>query len=373
MTGFDAGTGSTDNHECIPKSSVDDAINSNMKIVRFPIQPEYILKDIPNSSTYNDNLFLQSWYNTSGKQCINDGRTVWFNTTEDQPSYIDIMQYAIDSGLYVILDAHQDVNHLCAFGPEMTGDNFVNMWSLIATYIIKNVKNHEQVIFELYNEPTSDSCQVKYPPEWNNNYVIPAIRAIKKIESANGSKPHIILATTWGNWSGIHAWNDTVDTEFTSYDPDNPDYITLPNLISDLKKAHFTDTKSSSIVIAGHQYCDRYFSGSNNNCDPSVFNSTSYTKWLEDTKTNLGGFMWFLSEGNVQCDPTTSCTNSNLYIDFLNKISKDPKCLGFTVWYSGISDYGNMNMSKNYNIYSTVYPVNPVNGKNYDFSKFNTR
>ena len=343
-----------------------------MKIVRFPIQPGYILKDIPNSSTYNDNLFLQSWYNTSGKQCIDDGRQVWFNTTEDQPSYIDILQYAITNGLYVILDAHQNDNHLCAFdgSTEMTGDNFVNMWSLIATYIIKNVKNHEQVIFELYNEPVADKCQDMDPSDWNNNYVIPAIKAIKQIESANGSNPHIILATTWGNWSGIHKWNDDV----YPYDPDHPDKNgdkTLPNLVSDLKKAGFTDTKSSSIVIAGHQYCDTNWSGGSNNCDPSVFNATEYNKWLTNTNKNLGDFMWFLSEGNVQCDPTTtSCNNSNLYIDFLNTISKDPKCLGFTVWYSGIAEYGNFNMSKNYNIYSRVYPVN---GKNYDFSKFNTR
>ena len=286
------------------------------------------------------------------------------------------------------MDIHQNEFHLCAFdGTEMTGDNFSKMWSLVANYIITNVINHEQVIFELYNEPVSDEtepnpddrhCPYPHDPsDWNNKYVIPAINAIRQIENSKGSKPHIILATTWGNWSGIHSWNDD---------------STLPTLISDLKKAGFTDTKCSSIVIAGHQYCDHDpndpehhsqqndYSGNNNNCDSFIFNSDMYNEWLKDTNKNLGGFMWFLSEGNVVCDNTINpkpCTNGDLFINFLKTISKDTNCLGFTVWSYQIANfdptqppeinYSGDNMYRNYAQYSKIYPV--VN-EQYDFSSF---
>ena len=376
--GFDNGSPLNGNwHQCVPNKFFDNAIDMNMNIVRLPISPQYILKSIPNSSTkYNDNLFLNPWNSPSTLLCTNDPEN-WFTPDIDQPSYIKAIKYAISKGLYVILDIHQNEFHLCAFNgsTEMTGDNFVSMWSLIVTYIIKNVKNHQQVIFELYNEPVSDEtepdpnnrrCPYPHDPsDWNNNYVIPAIRAIKQIEIANSSKPHIILATTWGNWSGIHLWNG-----------DN----TLPNLISDLKKADFKDTKSSNIVIAGHQYCDNNFSGYGYGCDPSTFNDTSYTEWLNDTNKNLGGFMWFLSEGNIRCDNKVNpqpCTNGKLYIDFLRALSKDKNCLGFTVWNYQIGNfdpkekqednYDGSNMYRNYVQYSKIYPV--VNGQ-YDFSSF---
>ena len=116
------------------------------------------------------------------------------------------------------------------------------------------------------------------------------------------------------------------------------------------------------------------------NCDSFIFNSDMYNEWLKDTNKNLGGFMWFLSEGNVVCDNTINpkpCTNGDLFINFLKTISKDTNCLGFTVWSYQIANfdptqppeinYSGDNMYRNYAQYSKIYPV--VNGQ-YDFSSF---
>ena len=133
----------------------------------------------------------------------------------------------------------------------------------------------------------------------------------------------------------------------------------------------------SNIIIAGHQYCDNDYSGTNNGCDESVFNSSYWCNWIkyiEDTLKSTG-IKWFLTEGGVSCGlPNTK--NCKLYYDFLSFLqSKSPSCLGFTTWLmapvtSSTPNNTQFGPYKNWIAeYSNLEPY-PKNGQLYDFSKF---
>jgi hypothetical protein len=69
------------------------------------------------------------------------------------------------------------------------------MWQNIAQYVITIDPNHQYIMFELFNEPVNDGCIDSIEETtWYNEYIIPAIRGIREIESTMKSYNHIIIA-----------------------------------------------------------------------------------------------------------------------------------------------------------------------------------
>ena len=372
LAGFDSGNSTTlsgASYSCVSNAQIDWAIQSGMNMFRLPIIPAYIFKTPPSGSTiYSDSLFSSIWTNASTTNTCQSSNP-WNNS-----SYIQAVQYALDQGVPVIIDAHENQWHLCTFDNNpMSSEVFVNMWELIAEYVIRNVRHHEKVYFELFNEPVQDNCEDMATLTWNEKYVVAAIQAIRNVENRLQSEKHWIITTTWGNWSGVHAW---VEDD------------TLPELADTLAKNNFNSSESSRILIAGHQYCDKfdgygntiYYSGIGKNCDPSKFNDTFYNEWIRATDEVLGpkNLKWIMTEGNVNCGYDESCTQGFLYVEWLRAILASSTCVGFTVWMSNTgSDYqgadmgcgpGCSNDAKYFKAYSTVYPVQPTTTE-YDFSK----
>jgi len=342
---------------CTSNAQIDWVIGNKMTIIRMPIIPAYIFETPPTGTTvYSDSLFSKIWTNTTSTNTCQSSQP-WNNG-----SYIQALQYALNQGLVVILDAHANVHHLCTFGGNpMTPAVFVNMWQLLAEYIIRNVKGHDRVYFELFNEPVSDNCVDMATSTWNQDYVVGAIQGIRNVEKSLNSANHWILATTWGNWSGVHAWISDG---------------TLQGLLQALQQSNATD----HILIAGHQYCDSNFSGIGQDCDPNAFNEVAYHQWIQDTASLLSKYnmQWMMTEGNVNCGYTQPCTNGSLYVDWLKAILASPSCAGATVWLSNLgSDYqgsamgagpGFANETQQFSAYSKVYPH--TSDGHYDFSMF---
>jgi hypothetical protein len=380
LSGFDSTNNTTyqeSNISCISEDLID--WSDTAEIYRFPILPVNIFtKPVTNTQQYDKNMFSQLWNNPNGKlsNCKSTDSipvsSVWFGPKQPDyttcPSYIPAVEYATSKKKYVIIDAHSNTHHLCSFGGTlMTPEMFVNMWGYIAQYVIENVTNHEYVMFELFNEPVIDNCVAlvttgTYKTQsavWNNLYVIPAIKKIREIETSKSTKQHIVLVTTWGNWSGIHSWN----TVGTSEQGDTSG--TLQELVYDLGNSGYTSSSKDFIIFAGHQYCDGQYSGTTNDCDLSKFNPSIYNKWLSDTDTNIGNFKWILTEGNIVCK--NPCTNGNVYIDFLNALKSTKSCIGFTVWgitFTGMSNNMAKGTSGNYDNYNKFYPLK---NSQYDF------
>jgi hypothetical protein len=219
--------------------------------------------------------------------------------------------------------------------------------------------HHEYILFELFNEPVKDNC-----PEsdsitneiWVNDYVIPAIQGIKYVEKDNGGRPHYIIPTTWGNWSGVHDWIGDGTLEY------------LLNKLDEKK----LDTENY-VLIAGHQYCDVNYSGGANGCDKDKFSIENQDKWLELTDKSMSNnrkFKWILTEGNITNSANGEFNNIPLWKEWIKKLKKNDYCVGSTVWvvpsqvsggingmWDGVIDGG----GKGFEIYSKIY--NTQNGK----------
>ena len=318
VAGFDQGGDAESGYACIADAQIDWLVeDSSMNILRLPVLPPRILKELPTKdTTYNVNLFTSAWTlgDDDKNPCNRD------NGYYPPAPYMAGVMTGLKAGAKVIIDAHDNDKHLATFGPTMTPENFVSMWRLIATYILENVPVNLQpnVIYELYNEPVGDI--VGTTDDWYSKYTLPAINIIRDVFKDSEFVP-IIIATTFGNWSGMHSWVDDGS---------------LQKLIDSLQDISSPET----VWIAGHQYCDSNYSGvADPGCDPSAFTKNKYKDWMTKTNETLGKFSWFLTEGNVRC-PEMSCPNASLYIDFLKYIIQDPKCLGFTVWMSNTgADY----------------------------------
>ena len=350
--GFDMGaTGcpQTDGYACISKEVIDFAYNSGLKLIRLPIFPcriftTFLLLDKPNLK-YDEYLFNDLWKGST--QCNAD--TPWNNG-----SYIPAVKYAISKGMKVIIDVHNNMPHpekgLQIDGKNITEYQYINMWNFISIYVKNNINNYENILFELFNEPTGGIP--KNQVDYDTMFQIPAIKAIK-----NNTPNNYILVTTWNNYSGVHGWYDD---------------HTLQTLISNLKEANFTSSKKDKILIAGHQYCDNNYSGNSKNCNISSFSKSLRDKWLKNTNTVLQSdgvdFKWLQTEGNVACD--NPCTDGNMYKEWLIQLQNDKTCIGYTLWLLLNKDINNSGIEKGavfgndktqINIYSEVYPVNASN------------
>lgn len=366
LGGFDAGNAVTiqeATYSCISDQQMEWIKASGVNIVRCPIIPAYIFKEPPTEFTeYSADLFSAIWTDGMGDEVnpCGDNDNVWNVST-----YMSAIKFLVNNKMNVIIDAHENLHHLCTFGGQesMTPGVFQTMWKLIATYIIENVPDDKYVWFELFNEPVAgENCQEISPTDWNNNYVIPTIQAIREVEGI--FVKHHILVTTWGNYSGLHLWVEDG---------------TLQGLVDALVQNGYEDTEKSKILIAGHQYCDSNYSGTGQGCDAQTFNANLYNQWINQTSQILtpAKLKWFMSEGNVNCGYETNCNemNGNLFIEFLNTVVLSEACSGFSVWLSNLGDnYQGQNMGggpqTQPNLFDAYKVIYPYSGNVYNFSAF---
>jgi hypothetical protein len=307
------------NYTCITKDSIDFANKSGFSILRFPILPCRIFKNIQELDStnleYSDTLFSPVFIGTT--QC---GDSTW-----SSGSYIPAVKYALNNGMKVIIDVHNNQpdprNGLKVNKKNLTKTQYTNMWYLISKYVVTNVDSSQNILFELFNEPTGGPINNTATPSnqshYDKDFQLPAIAAIR-----NNTKDNYILVTTFGNFSGVHAWNDDG---------------TLPTLVSNLVKAGHKSSSTDKILIAGHQYCDSNgpYSGQAPGCAPDLFTKEMRTQWLTATSTALtkdgADFKWFQTEGNVYCKDS-ECSGGNLYRNWLAALNDDKTCVGFTLW-----------------------------------------
>ena len=337
LAGFDSGS-ELIGYSCISKKLIDYSFNSGFEVIRMPILPLRIINDINflNSNNYNPNMFTEVW--DSSEICSD-------NQPWNKGSYISALKYAIKKNMFVIIDVHDNSNHLCNYNHNipLTKNQYSNLWLHISNYIKTNIKiKTENIIFELFNEPIP--CSGKIDKNIYNDYQISAIKSIRK------NLNNFIIVTTWGNWSGLHSWESDGSLE---------------DLVKILRKNNIT-TKSNNILITGHQYCDSNFTGVGKaGCDKTKFNKEKWTKWLKYTDNILGDdFKWILTEGNVRCE-NIKCQNSDLYKDFIIDLSKTNSCCGYTLWMMTLGDsYDSAAMGINpkyIDIYKGTYTVNSSN------------
>ena len=402
-----------------PTDLIDWVYNGSGQIIRFPISPVWIF-NTTKLSNYSANHFLPifngNW--TNELKCANkiDPTSYILPCDNSCPNYLEGIKKAAKKGIYSIIDLHADYTSLCNFGhcgnPQnqksspMTPEIFKGMWSHIVTYIITTISSelHEYIMFELYNEPIGTQDDDDYPCKnitgcavnagdgasnpiasrkcqqiWDNDYIIPTIKEIKRIEASYNSAPHIILATTYNNWSGVHSWKDDG---------------TLQQLAIDLSANKLHNSSENYVLIAGHQYCDRDYSGEGtNDCNTKAFNNTKQIQFITDTSTILAPYnlKWVQTEGNINLNSssTISIPNADLYNDWINKLKNDNNCLGITLWYANYSANDSVNDSakgdttegemlnlQTYNeYYSKIYNTKPNNAYQqvlpYDFNKLN--
>jgi len=319
--GFDQGNSATDGYACVSMDQLAWLKQGQMNIVRIPVLPNRVLKALPTSSTvYSADLFAAAWSN--GNNSTNPCNSS--NPYYPLGTYMSSVISALQQGLYVIIDLHDNSNHLDTFGTTMTPDNFVSFWRLIAQYINENVDTTLQanILYGLFNEPVGNKVG-----DWYTDYTVPAIRAIQLVSTVN----HYIFATTWGNYSGVHFW---------------PDDGSLQNLVSSLTNAD-PPLSLDYVWIAGHQYCDSNYSGVAEPGCTSDFTVETYGPWIQYANSVLdpAGLKWFLTEGNVRCQDLNPCPHGNLWPSFLEYLLTQTNFIGFTVWMSNLGDdYGGTNM-----------------------------
>lgn len=317
--GFDQGHSPSKGYACVSDAQLAWLKSGQMNIVRMPVLPTRVLYTLPTSSTvYNPDLFTPAW--TNG----NDSTNICNLSSPYDPlgTYMSSVVSALKQGFFVIIDLHDNDHHLDAFGKTMTGENFVALWRLIATYINENIDTTLQgnVMYELFNEPVG-----KKIGDWYDLYVVPAVQKIQQVSNVQ----HYIFTTTWGNFSGVHSW-----TEDGS----------LQKLITSLINANI---KNNYVLVAGHQYCDSDYSGCADPGCTSDFTEETYGPWITATNAVLDpvGFKWGLTEENVRCQDLDPCPHCHLWPTFLHYLLKQNNFIGFTVWMSNLGDdYEGTNM-----------------------------
>ena len=384
LPGFDFGKKAGDNepgkhmdYACVSNGIIDwvhgDGKNG-VKLIRLPIQPQYIFETGPDAE--------EPWtFNTVFTGPGDDCRLEW-PKEGFQPDYMAPLRYATAQGIFTILDVHSNAFHLCALGQQLTPEQFTKMWEKIAQYVIDNVPEHQYVIFELFNEPVDGTCGSLDADAWNKDYVIKTIEAIRKIEAESNHSDikHVILATTYGDWAGVHSWA-------------RHDSVQLVDLAKALDDKGLT-TKEN-VLISGHQYCNADFSGHGaNGCDSDAFSLEKQRGWVDYVDKTLKEYnlKWMMTEGNITCSPPAGgnpkpCCCSCLWTGtggWLDLLKNSETCVGFTVWLVSEwptiaennmgSNSAGSNSLENWELYRTIYPTrepeSSAGRSMYDFSKW---
>ena len=337
----------------VPPSQIEWVKNQGGGMIRFPISPPVIFKTTPTGKTdgseFNEAFLMKT------AECK---ETPWY----PRPcNYLKVLIQATNLKIFSILDVHYNTYHLCGFGDSpMTPEVFKNMWKQIVRHVIKNIPNHQYVMFELFNEPVDYKCG-SLPGNWDSDYTIPTIQAIREVENELESDPHVIIATTYGDYSGVHHWSNQ-----------------LRSLAKTLDDHGYGNSSSSGVVIAGHQYCNppNFDGAQNQGCDSRKFSEDEQEKWITETDQILNryGIKWILTEGNVTCSKDgTQCDNSDLWLTWLDKLKNSETCIGATIWFIGINgdsgsmqnEMGSPGTEPGAKKYSDIY-------SDYDFRKFNS-
>jgi hypothetical protein len=392
ITGFDNGGNEVDKHiKKLTSSIMEDnhyninlindlfityIVKNNVQIVRLPVLPFYLFKQRVNSfNEMSYNVFTPVLNGLYKSTCFDCSRQ---NTecTDGCPNYLYAIKKLIKQGIYCIIDIHSNGYNLCSLNfstndTPMTPEAFRNMWKYIVNYILQTIppEEHQYIIFELCNEPIGEynggcnpineclqsandesddrkDCQKIY----DTLYQIPTIKAIRDLEDQYKSHPHIIMVTTYNNWSGVHFW---------------PHDGTLEQLAIDLKDSSYNNSINSKVIIAGHQYCDTDYSGEGEGCDIDNFSVGKQTEWIQyvDKTLNLYNLKWVLTEGNVM-NNVYSGSNYHLYSTWLNKIKDSSSNIGYTLWFMNAGhnelepigfEPGQINAPSNSNYYSKIY------------------
>lgn len=368
-------------------------IDNSIQIARLPVMPFFIFKRNPypfiegssalspifdgvysNDCDCKEKPYIYKGENwcPGGMKC-NDNSGVW---TGGCPNYLLAIKNLIRQKIFCIIDIHSDGYNLCSLsdnkGVPMSPENFIAMWQHIAYYIFTNLppEEHKYIIFELCNEPVGDdyclpisgcnaqagnkTCQQNY----DLLYQIPTIKAIKalEIEYSNGVS-HIIMVTTYNNWSGVHFWPQGGNHDGT-----------LDQLATDLSTAGYSNSIKNKVIIAGHQYCDSNYSGEGPDCMQGF--AYKAKDWLTgiDNILTPHNLLWFQTEGNIMANGT-ALTNQKEYKNYLASLEKNKSNIGYTLWFMNSSSLiytqrnvglGNMNFPNNKDNYSKIYKYNGI-------------
>jgi hypothetical protein len=399
LPGFDygnvSGAGLHLGYECVSDTIIDWVYGNGqngVKSIRLPIAPQYIFETGPGgddgwklSTAFTGSVYIKPPNSPDGgiaTKCTTANGSPYYNKDWSSflPDYMAALKHTTDQGIFTILDVHQDKLHLCALTfPALSSLEFKNMWVTIARYVIEQEElKHKYVMFELFNEPVDSGCTQTTSDVWNNDYVIPTIQAIRDLEKKMGSCQHVILATTYGDYSGVHSWKGSGK---------------LKDLAIALNKNNFK--ADNNVLIAGHQYCDITYAGVGlEGCDTDKFSGDKQKEWLDYVDSTLSTYdlKWFMTEGNITCNTTNNCENTNLWTDWLTSLKESKTCVGFTVWF--ISSYNasansmgvpdgiitnptdeQKNLVDYWNVYSNIYPkrtgkLADVDTLMYDFTKW---
>jgi hypothetical protein len=338
----------------IDPSFIQYILDTSLQVVRLPVMPFYLFKNYALEQTYNTDVFtpiLNGKYNNTceydqGPQCSQKE-----GYQDNCPNYLYAIKQLISHKIYCIIDIHSDQYNLCSISNSknknepMSPSKFINMWKYIVQYILETIepKYHQYILFELCNEPfgtNGDICkpingctqdagdlkQSKCQQIYDLSYQIPTINAIRELEKHYNSPPHIIIVTTYNNWSGVHFW---IKNGLNSSDG------TLEQLVKDLSDNKLSKSVENNIIIAGHQYCDADWSGGGTGC-AETFKPELIANWLKQVDNILKphDLKWFQTEGNVKNPLSDQWYNYDYYNNWLKNISSNTTTnIGYTLWF----------------------------------------
>lgn len=308
--------------------------NSELRVIRLPIQPARIMKSMPSSAVDEPGWCsaFTNGDNTTGPSCpnqysdTNDG-----GTTSDVGDYMGQLKAFLQNypEKFFIIDVHNNSgsldNPFNDSTSSFTQENFVWFWQLLSDYV-NNYLGPElssRVIFELYNEPHGGDFD-------NSAYAKAQCDIVNYIREKG--YPQIVLLTTWGDYSGLHRWSE--------------DGTTLRELVNAITGSLGLSAVNTGTLIVYHQYCDSAtmgaaadYSGTANGCDENIFNNTIWNKWISDTKQIIGPNLGLcMTEGNVMVgddvSPGNCVTGGTLYKDFLSDTTTvfGSQLKFFTLW-----------------------------------------
>ena len=366
-------------------------IDNSIQIARLPVMPFYIFKRNPypfyeGSSALSpifDGIYSQDcscsekhWtanepWCKGGMHCNGDYR----NWKSGCPNYLWAIKQLIKQKIFCIIDIHSDNYNLCSLSTQkgknlpMSPEEFIAMWQHIAHYIFTNLhpNEHKYIIFELCNEPVGtgslclnisgclDNESIKCQKQYDLSYQIPTIAAIKSLEKKHSpTVSHIIMVTTYNNWSGVHFWAPGENSDGT-----------LDQLATDLSSNGYRDSKNSKVIIAGHQYCDTNYPGKRADCVLGFADKAS--KWVTGIEKILEPYklLWFQTEGNIMAEGDSVLKHSEEYKQYLTRLSTSSSNIGYTLWFmnsTGLDPQyspglGNMNFPNNKDSYSKIYNI----------------
>lgn len=341
---------------CADPSSADwDSffVNSDLVVIRLPVQPARIMTSIPTSATDQP-----SWCGA-----FTSGSCPGGYTNADVGDYIGFLKTFLTNypTKFFILDVHNNNGHLG--NPLNDGstpfnvDNLLWFWQRLSDYINTEftVEQSSRIIFELFNEPTGGQFT-------NKTYAVTQMNIVKYLRQQN--YPNIALVTTWGNFSKLQKWGPTSSGGDGS----------LVQLVDAITSAFGSNASAlnTGTLIVYHQYCDNEYSGTEVGC-ASSFTSSLWNTWISDSKAAIAGtgLAFCQTEGNVMAgdESCSSIKNGDSYQDFLSDTTTGfgPQLKFFTLWqtnqfgvdtgYPSSAIWGNYNgiYSNNINSYGCIF------------------